>query len=208
MVSVIAIRLLMQTVLNVGSKTCVHAGTENPVSHHWSCCLRPRHPMFARGITTLSAFLPCYLIFGSFCCAIAVLRGITSRGAAAPRPAAGPGPTGSSLPHKAFRSPNGVDRLIAPRRRSDGDRTERYRLDLHSWTCSSLLTFTSRGGCSLRRVQVKCWGISSIATVPEGTRNWSRMVIGQWGVDRGHSHPTLADWASRLRSYFIPPSMH
>lgn len=106
-------------------------------AHHCSCSLRPRHLTFA-GVTTHSTSLLCDLIFGCFRWAVCELWGGTGGGAAAPGPAQGPGPPGSSLPHQALRSPDGADRAIAPRLRSDGDRAEGHWLDLHSFTCTFL----------------------------------------------------------------------
>lgn len=101
------------------------------VSHHRSCCLGPRHLIFADGVTILSAFLLCDLIFGCFRCAVCALWGKTGGGAAARGPAGSPGQPGPSLPHQALSPPDGADRPIVPRLRTDGDRAEGHRLDLH-----------------------------------------------------------------------------
>lgn len=104
-------------------------------SHHPSCCLGPQRLIFAVEVTTLSTFF-CDLIFGCLCGAVCAFWGETGPGAAAPASVFCHGAPGPRLPHQSLRSPNRTDRPIAPRLRSDGNRAEGNRLDLHFWTCT------------------------------------------------------------------------
>lgn len=103
------------------------------VSHRWSRRFRPRPFIFAGGLTTYFVSLLWLVIFG-FHGALCGLRVDIGGEAAAPGAPANTGQPSPSLPHQEFRLSNGLDRTVSPWLRSDGDRAQGNRLDLHFFT--------------------------------------------------------------------------